>query len=343
MTIDEFRSTFDTDFRNYIENRIKTYKDFTNNEAILEGANQVAKIVDKGKRVRPYLTYLSYKMHGGSDFDSIKEVLFATELFHAFCLIHDDIIDDDDMRRGVPTVHAILKSRYTSSKKADSIAKSQAILVGDLVFSWVFELLVNFKGSSGLHKEFFFTIDEVVIGQMIDVDITSRKRATKEEIIEKMKMKTAGYTFIQPLRIGRLLAGKDGRLEILDDIGLKIGLAFQMQDDLIDVMSDAEISGKDTASDIAEAQHTLLTQHVFDHGEEQDRNLLAVCLGQAVDEEKLEIIRNIFKKTGAISSLESEVADYFKSAKEKAAKLEVEEEYRSYFLDFISYVENRSY
>lgn len=346
MTIDEFRHDFDKHFSSYIKNRVDRYQDFTTNKRILQIIAQSSAITTGGKRVRPYLTALSYILHGGQDLKSIQPILFAIEIFHAFCLIHDDIIDDDELRRNTKTIHAFAKDLYQESPRGKNnrrkTGKAQAILVGDLAFSWVFELLLSHPKSAELKEEFFYTIDEVVTGQMIDVDLAIKPSATKEEIIEKMALKTAGYTFVQPLRLGRILAGFPARHEILDQIGLEIGLAFQIQDDLLDIMSATSKIGKKVGSDAETAQHTLLTQFVFDHANEKQIQQLKLLLGTAIDEERLLLLQTLFSETGAIKSLEQEVENRFNKAYSLIDQLSGKVEYKQDLKNFLKYVQERS-
>lgn len=346
MTIDEFKIYFDKQFSDYINNRVARYKDFTTNERILQMIEQSAKITNHGKRVRPYLIYLSYALHGGRDFASIKPILFAVEVFHAFCLIHDDIIDEDDHRRNIQTVHSLAQSLYSHLEEIQNdpnkTGNAQGILVGDLAFSWVFELLLSHPKAHHLLQEMFFTIDEVVIGQMIDVDISIRTEVSRSEIMEKMHLKTAGYTFIQPLRIGRLLADLPARDKDLDQIGLEVGLAFQIQDDILDIMSDTAIIGKDAGSDAESAQHTLLTQYVFDQADQESIKELRSLLGQPMNSDRLSALRDLFIKTGAIESLNQEIKKHFSTAYSLTEGLDSDNLYKEHLFNFLKYVEERS-
>jgi geranylgeranyl diphosphate synthase type I len=350
MTIQEFRTQFDPQFSEYVEKRVSEYANFTTNSRILQIIKQSSDIAGHGKRVRPYLTALSYLMHGGRDLSSITPILFAIEIFHTFCLIHDDIIDEDDYRRNIQTVHSRARDLYIEKNRGqnnrEKTGNAQAILVGDLSFSWVFELLISHPMARQLASEFFYTVDEVVIGQMIDVDLALKPDATKSEIMEKMHMKTAGYTFIQPLRIGRILAGLPARDEVLDSVALEIGIAFQIQDDLLDIMSSTEVIGKDAGSDAETAQHTLLTQFVFDHATQNDIRELKLLLGTAIDEDRLFALQELFKRTGAVASLTQEINERFAKAYKTIEKLQLPQHentkvYTDHLINFLKYVESR--
>lgn len=345
MARKEFCDWFDEQFKAFVEKRVSKYEQFTQKEELLQMIGQVKGLAGKGKRVRPYLVYLAYYAHTGESPEKIKKALFAVELFHTFCLIHDDIIDEDHVRRGVATVNHVAQETYKKYRKglAGRAGAAQAILVGDLVFSWVFELMAPYFHNEELTREFLFTIDEVVIGQMIDVDLMAKERVTKEAILEKMRLKTAGYTFVQPLRLGRLLAGKEGKEENIDALGVALGMGFQMQDDLLDIFSSEQEIGKDLASDIEESQHTLLTQYVADHGSEHDIRELHVLIGKAVDDDRLHLLRDLFERTGAANALKKEIEEYMQKARSEAEGCNWPEAAKKELVEFVEYVAARRY
>lgn len=345
MSREEFCRWFDERFTAFVKGRTARYERFTHKEELLEMIGQVEDLAEKGKRVRPYLVYLAYHAHTNKGPEEIERALFAVELFHTFCLVHDDIIDEDDLRRGVPTVNSVAQATYKKYRKglAKRAGAAQAILVGDLVFSWVFELMAPYFHDEELTREFLFTIDEVVIGQMIDVDLMAKERVTKEAILEKMRLKTAGYTFVQPLRIGRLLARKREPEENIDALGVALGMGFQMQDDLLDIFSSEQEIGKDLASDIEESQHTLLTQYVADHGSEHDIRELHVLIGKAVDDDRLHLLRDLFERTGAANALREEIKECMQNARNKAEGCNWPEGAKKALVEFVEYVAERRY
>lgn len=345
MQLDEFRAWFDKKFITFVEDRVARYRQFTDRESVLMSLDQVCLLAAGGKRVRPYLAYLGYVSEGGSSREEIEHALFAIELFHVFCLIHDDIIDEDELRRGVTTVHALVRSRYAQLGRpqlAQRAGNAQALLVGDLVFAWVFELLAPHLSNPRFAEEFLYTIDEVVIGQMLDVDLMAQREATRQSILDKMRLKTAGYTFVQPLRLGRLLAGKVDRDVKVDTLGLALGLGFQMQDDLLDIYGAEEELGKDIGSDIEESQHTLLTQHVIDTGTPDDVRELHVLTGQTVDDDRLHLLRNLFDRTGAAEALREDIAEQVGLARAQVDNLSWRPDARNALKALIEYVAART-
>lgn len=251
--ISEFKQKFNIILKQYLEQKLNIFSGYTKDKAVLDYIFYLNTIVlAGGKRIRPYLAYLMYKTLGGEEEEVLKLLVFL-EIFHSFCLIHDDIMDKANLRHGVRTANSY-------------IGNSQAILLGDLLFSWAQEIVdSNQDFSSQILQEIKKIIhemtDEVCIGQMLDVDITTRKNVSKELIDEKTSLKTAGYSFVKPLLIGATLTGKStNEIETFcKDFGKALGFAFQIQDDLLDITSSDKQLGKTTSSDKSQNQHTYFT------------------------------------------------------------------------------------
>lgn len=271
-----------------------------------------------GKRLRPYIAFLGYKVFNGKKDAAALRLFAALELFHTFALIHDDIIDRGNKRHGKETTHRFAARRLHALKRRgelNRIAESQAILVGDLLLSWSFEsleqgLAKEEKAISGtVRRVYHAMIEEVILGQMIDVDLTTRRRANTELIYQKMRMKTAGYSFVRPLMIGAAFAGGGKTVESFTKaFGEPLGVAFQIQDDLFDVMSSATAIQKNVMTDLAEHQHTVFTQYVFEHGTAAEKKLLQSLMGSSLTKKDCERARRLFEETGAIAYGKTRIA-----------------------------------
>lgn len=297
-----------------------------------------------GKRVRPYMASLMFEaVHG----DAVPDLypLMALELFHVFGLVHDDIIDGGDSRRGVRTVHRrMIDDQYDGNVH---IGQSQAMLMGDLVFSWCHELFDESDYLADIRTEvkglFAKMSEAVMIGQMIDVDLTMQDGATMERITEKMRLKTASYTFVYPLQIGIALGGGNPALaHFAEEFGTAIGLAFQIQDDLLDLLGDEEVTGKTPLRDIVEGQHTLVTQHVFDTASIEDIELLETYFRKEVPAEAVTPLRDMFERTGAFAFARTEADKYFATAAELLANANMDETTRTALSTFLTYIQSRN-
>jgi len=237
----EFKKVFDPILKQYLDRKIEAFSENINDPFILDLVTYSQKLIESGgKRIRPFIAYLTYKALGGKEIEKALELFISLELFHNFALIHDDIMDKDFMRHGVPTVHEYVKEKLQKGGRHgdfNHIGNSQAILLGDILLCWAFSVFdeINFDENRLRNTKLFFNkmADDVFLGQIID--ITSRKNIPKELIDKKDLLKTASYSFIRPMQIGASLAEIDDKTEkFCEDLGLNLGLAFQLQDDLLD-------------------------------------------------------------------------------------------------------------
>lgn len=323
MDIATFRERFSPALDEAVKTRVKIFSQTAQDPFLGKIAEHIIELAANGKLLRPYMAHLGYLAGGGAENQPIQDLGIALELFHVFCLVHDDIIDKADTRRSVLTVEAFTDSQLRSNGRwgdLKHLASSQAILVGDLVFAWASrQVSMAAMGSSAptrVMEEFYGMVDEVVVGQMIDVDTMSRAEHDETLLDRKMYLKTAGYSFVRPLRIGLQLSGNAtaDRLDALAAIGTPLGLAFQLQDDILDVTSNAETLGKPTLSDIRGGQQTYLTAYVEKRGSEAERSLLHnVMRGLGTDQESLQL-RDVFLKGGAVQAAEARAAEFWNQA-----------------------------
>jgi len=270
-------------------------------------------VAARGKRIRPYVAYLMYQsLSRGSEQEDegALRLLVALELFHLFCLVHDDIIDKGAERHSIPTLHRYVTAELDKENRHNNhehIGNSQAILLGDMLFAWSQEAFhANRDFSCGtLHEArryFNMMIDEVVIGEMLDVDMMTRHATSTDAIYQKMLLKTASYTFIRPMQIGAALANHGEQCEqFCHNLGLSLGLAFQIQDDLLDIVGTSKSTQKSIFSDLREHQHTYFTQYILEHGTAAQKLKLRELLGRDVQpEDRLEVIE-LFGSSGALA------------------------------------------
>lgn len=224
-----------------------------------------------GKRIRPLLMALSYQ--GYTPRKKLPSHLYTAcgclELLHDFMLIHDDIIDCSDLRRGKPTLHKILAHAHKAARST-KLGSDLAIVAGDIVYALAIDAFLTVKEDPA-HKEkalkyFVQTAAFTAMGEFIDIlhGFEHVKNIAEKDVFLNYSLKTARYTFECPLRIGAILAGIDGKeLETLSKIGLMMGQAFQVQDDIIGIFSTEQKIGKSILSDIAECKKTILVCHAY--------------------------------------------------------------------------------
>jgi len=353
MNIVEFKTAFQSVLARAIESKFEEYSSYTQDKEILEIINYTKSIIGGGKCIRPYMAYTLYETLGGDDKEAVMDLLVSLEVFHAFALIHDDVIDEGKIRHKVDTLHTFVSKGMQDNHRSVSnrvhYGHSQAILMGDLLFSWSigrFHQFNHIPNYTAAWKIFYQMIDEVAIGQMIDVNVMTRDSIDSQLIETKMRLKTAGYTFVRPMQIGVALAGKQKELsQFCLDFGISLGLAFQTQDDILDIIADPKIIKKSILSDVREHQHTFLTQYVLDNGTKDDILELESYWGnlEVSDIDQTNIIR-LFEKTGALSYAREKVKEYLGQVKKiTQEERNITDETRLALNQLIQYIEDRGY
>lgn len=335
MELKDFKNKIDKEILIFLDSKIFSLSKYQTNDLDYRVFDQLLKLLRDGKRIRSYVAFLSYKAYGGKDDKNAIKLFSFLEIFHAFCLVHDDIMDDADQRHGVKTINKLY-------------GNSQAILIGDFLFSWAWEILLTNKEFDEKSIErakgiFLEMIDEVIIGQMTDLNITAKQKVSNEEIINKMLLKTAGYSFIKPMIIGAYLARniKDEEKPI-EKFGKYLGLAFQIQDDLLDIMFDSNQTKKSDFNDVAQHQHTLFTNYVFEKGNKEQRGILKTMFGKKLNQIDKDMLRKVFVNSGAIGYGKKEIINNLNNAKKALEKIKIDEKYKNLFLKLTDDLVNRS-
>lgn len=228
-----------------------------------------------GKRLRPALVVTGHQSATSSDnWDALLDAGVALELLQAYFLIHDDWMDEDDTRRGGPSVHAHLGKRFRSSH----LGNAGAILAGDYSLALATEVVgrldVPAKRLASIVACFSQMQADAVIGQQLDV-------VGKNTDIETMyRLKTASYTLQGPLVLGALVGGaKEETLEALARFSIPVGVAFQLRDDLLNAFSPPEVTGKPFAGDLKSGKRTLVVDWARRHGKAADKRALKAAFG----------------------------------------------------------------
>lgn len=252
-----------------------------------------------GKRLRPILVLLSAKVAGGK-YNQVFNAALAVEMLHNFTLIHDDIMDKAELRRGRETLH----------KKYDL---NSAILAGDSLLSVAYEYLL--KDCNGNAKKalasFTHGLVEVCEGQSLDTDFETRERVTIDEYIIMITKKTA-MMLKMSCELGALLVeAKPRDIKALSEYGLNLGIAFQIQDDLLDIIGDEEKFGKKVGGDLIEGKKTFLFLKALEKAKENDRNaLLEVVRNKGIKRSEVNKYKMIYEKLGVIDDARKEIQLY---------------------------------
>ncbi len=252
-----------------------------------------------GKRLRGALVLLGHEAAGG-DGDDALDASLGLELLHAYLLIHDDFMDQDDVRRGGPTLHRGLGG--------DHLASSLAVLLGSLCEAWAYQLVLgsgNKPGEREAAKIVALTLEQVILGQMADLRAPRGRELSSSEILEVQQRKTGSYTFELPLAVGATLAGAPAHLlDSLSAYAGPLGQAFQIADDLLGSFGEPEVTGKPNAGDLREGKRTLLVARALEMATPEDAAKLRAGLGRP--DADVSELREILRRSGAADAARAE-------------------------------------
>ena len=253
--------------------------------------------------MRPFLVLLSSLAVGGK-FSQVYNASIAVELLHNFTLIHDDIMDNSDKRRGRPTIH----------KKYDL---STAILAGDSLVAFAYEnLLMDCKSNSAkIVSEFNTGLIEVCEGQGLDKEFEKRKSVSIQEYKVMIYKKTAALIEMC-CRIGGIIGGGNKRqIKTLSLYGKNLGLAFQIQDDLLDIIADENKLGKPVGGDLLEGKKTFLFLRALEKSKGKDKKLLLNFVkNNGINKSEIPVYREIYERLGILNDAKKEILFYTKIA-----------------------------
>ena len=302
-----------------------------------------------GKLIRGFLIALGYKILK-EDISYSYYLSLAYELFQTAILIHDDIIDNDNLRRGKDTIHYSNYKKYKSlnETEAKKTSESIAICIGDYGFFKVNEIIINnYKNDQNFSKLFSYYNDIVlktVEGELIDVILSfegkyKEIKDLEENIMLVYKLKTAFYTIIGPFSLGLILGGiEDEKLEDIKKFGEKVGIGFQIQDDILGIYSDM---GKVIGSDIKEFKQTILYSYAMKN-EKYKNELLKYYGKENITEVEIKETRRIFKECGAYENVTNLMNRYYDESIEVVKNIQwIKDEDKCILYGFIEYLKER--
>lgn len=309
----KFKVVFDKEMEKFLDLKIVQAKKISPwAEEMVQNLKNYA--LSAGKRIRPALMYYAYLALGGKSAGWRKKeslrLVMASEFIHTFLIIHDDVMDRDNLRRGIPSVHCIYKKLAEKNHypvNASHYGNSQAISIGDMCFSFVGEIIAQSKLDRGSKDKLLKKISDIVfntaIGQFHDVFAAAAKNGINaKHALTILEYKTARYTVEGPLHLGAIMAGaSDKVLKSLSEFAIPLGIAFQIQDDILGVFGSSEETGKPVGADIREGKKTLLIVKTLELGSAKQKKELCSVLGnRQAGIEQIERARKIIINTGSL-------------------------------------------
>jgi geranylgeranyl diphosphate synthase type I len=294
--------------------------------------------VGGGKRFRAAFCYWGFRalQPDVDDEHALLRACAALELLHASALVHDDLMDASDTRRGRPASHRGFEAEHRGDGwrgDPEQDGAAAAILLGDLLLSWSEELLrrcgLPLERVAAAMGLFDLCRTEVITGQFLDVSVQARGRADIDAAMTVLRYKSAKYSIERPLHIGAALAGAtETNLAELTAYGLPLGEAFQLRDDLLGVFGDAATTGKPAGDDLVEGKRTVLVALALDAAPEADARLLDGSLGTQLDAALLTELRRVIDDSGAHAQVEAVIEELVRVSLEALDRAAVSDEAR---------------
>ena len=285
-----------------------------------------------GKRLRPVMAMITCEMVGG---DSVKAIPFAAalEAIHNFTLVHDDVMDDDDLRHGVDACHTIY-------------GLSTAILAGDTLFAYAFEMItdcdIDDRVKADLVKNVAYIVRKIAEGQQMDINFEDEETVDAKEYLEMIRLKTSilfGAAAYGGAKIGGTSEEEARELEMM---ATNVGLGFQIWDDYLDATATEEILGKPSGSDIRQGKRTLLVIEALNRTNDSDRErLIEILDSKNTDEEVAEAVE-IMDRCGALEECHKQANGYLEGARNTLSNYP-ESEARQLFEELLEYMVTRGH
>ncbi|GAB3491347.1 polyprenyl synthetase family protein [Nocardiopsis coralliicola] len=305
-------------------------------------ADALEAMLTGGKRLRPAFAYWGWRGAGGADGPEIAAAAASLELLQACALVHDDVIDGSDTRRGMPATHRRLAALHTGQGwhgSADGFGSGAAILIGDLALAWSDEMYwgsgLELSALAAGRPAFDAMRTEVMAGQYLDMLEQVRGGETVEAALRVMDFKAAKYTVERPLHIGAALAGRAAALTpVYTAYGRSLGIAFQLRDDVLGMFGDPAATGKPAGDDLREGKRTLLVAETLRRAPEADAAEFRRRLGDPeMSAETVDWMRGATESCGALAACEQRIDALVAEASAALESPLIEEEARAALAD----------
>ncbi|MFC1756499.1 polyprenyl synthetase family protein [Patescibacteria group bacterium] len=303
-----------------------------------------------GKRLRAALMYYGYLAVDGKDKQRMLETAVSIELIHVFLLIHDDIMDRDKKRHGVDTVsfkYQKLGKRISPTRDYEHFGNSIAIVIGDMIgaigsqiiFDSGFDTKLVFKALSRLQE----IVSMTVIGQSKDVYLEYRGKATEKDILTMYEYKTAKYTIEGPLHLGASLGGANEKiLQNMSRYAIPIGVAFQIQDDILGIFGSERKMGKAIGSDIREGKQTILVAKALDLASKKQKEKMVRIFGKEnLSGNDIKDFQEIIRETGSLDYARNLSLKLINDGKKGAEKMKMSKESKAFLVGIADYMIHR--
>jgi geranylgeranyl diphosphate synthase type I len=279
----------------------------------------------------------------------------ATELLHTYLLIHDDIMDHADTRRGHPTSHVHFRDRYLregwsgGEEEAQEYGNSMAILAGDVAHTYADQLFASVEADPErrfkLQRIYYSMCREVIDGQYLELHMGLGKDPSEDDLRRVLRLKSGLYSVERPLQLGAILAGAGPRrYEALSHYGSAMGEAFQLQDDILGMFGDPDAVGKPVGGDLLEGKFTFLVHHTLRLASKSDAEQLRQGLGRRdLSTQEVEELCAVIRDSGGLAAVETMVERRSREARDVIQGLDLAPAGKAFLLGLIGYLGARSH
>lgn len=311
-------------------------------------------LLEGGKRLRPLFAYAGFLAAGSTPRKNEVCAMASLELLQACALIHDDLMDGSDTRRGKPAIHRHFENLHQKGGMSGAAAQfgaAAAVLLGDLTLVWSDQMLHN----SGISPDSLAAVlrvhddmrVELMAGQYLDVREAGEREHSVERSLRIARYKSGKYTIERPLHFGAVMArptANDELLKVLSEYGLPLGEAFQLRDDLLGIFGDPKTTGKPAGDDLREGKRTVLMAMTLDQAQGAAREELVKSLGDPdLSAEKIDSLRSLIIETGAVAAVEKLIDRLAADSFAAATHATIDEKARPFLLALAETAIRRSY
>lgn len=336
--------------KNRIEQELKSYLNDLREEYPLRTISPVLYqnirefFLRKGKRARPLLFVLSYLGYSRSPAHGLYRTALSLELLHDFMLVHDDIIDKSDTRRGKPSMHAMLNSHIAPFKDIKFTGEDLTIVIGDVMYALALHSFLAIKENLQRKENALKKLIKAALytgsGEFIELLCGAKKieRMTLKDAYKVYDLKTANYTFASPLAIGSTLAGApEKQTRLLFEYGIYLGRAFQIKDDIIGMFSDDKTTGKSALADLREAKKTMLVIKAYQDSGSREKSIIKKILAcDNAGTRELMIMRRIIRESGSLDFAAGTISSLCKEADEIYGRLSMKRTYKENLRSYVN-------
>lgn len=302
-----------------------------------------------GKRIRPAFMYFSYLACGGNDKAEIMRASRSVELLQTFLLMHDDLVDRSDLRRGQPTTQRMFEKEFEKlnlTGDREHFGQSTAMICGDIAHMLAYDSLMEtnlpFERREKARRLFDRIMFDTAYGWYREMLNTMKAVVVEDEVLRAMEYVSARYTIAGPVGLGAILSGVNNRnLKVLTEYGLKLGIAFQIQDDILGMFGDEKEVGKPINSDLMEGKKTLLYTKLLTKLEGKEKDKFLAIYGKSDKLVDFNWVRDLMREEGVLLEVKEKARKLAEMALVELAKGEFVGEGKEFLEGIADYIVNR--